>query len=386
MALTLGLTGMDPDTETELKAAFAEADARLGGHWQLVPEAEADHVVVDMDSMYGPMSWLRLHAAGKNVIGLSSAPRTQTEFRLGRPFDSHQVSTLLQHIARHEGDVGLSPRSPPAPGDAAAPSAEAAPTPSAEVVRKETGSAQAPHAGPTGVEVTATATAGMTPAPAPQDQLPEETVNAGQAAVPPPEPDPVPSPPEPPRDPVLADWLVPHALTHRVRYRRGAGPALLIDPTAGIWHGPALLKPIAGYCTGTVRSEDFDPLDDAQWAGESAAAGAAQPLSRLHWLAALHAGQGALLPGHDPAGRYLLTRWPQTEREYPRHFRIATAMMKGPATVAEIAEAGDMPAADVADFINASLATGYAEFVPEPPPAPIEPPKPGGLFGRLRNR
>src|SRR3546814_17942917 len=85
MSLTLGLTGMDPATETALKAAFTDANARIGSPWQLVPEAEAGHVMVDMDSMYGPMSWLRLHAAGKQVIGLTTAPRTQTEFRLGRP-------------------------------------------------------------------------------------------------------------------------------------------------------------------------------------------------------------------------------------------------------------------------------------------------------------
>src|SRR3546814_8331743 len=48
--------------------------------------------MVDMDSMYGPMSWLRLHAAGKQVIGLTTAQRTQTDFRLGRPFDSHSFS------------------------------------------------------------------------------------------------------------------------------------------------------------------------------------------------------------------------------------------------------------------------------------------------------
>ena len=75
MSLTFGLTGMDPATETSLKAAFTEANARLGGSWQLLPETQADYIVVDMDSMYGPMSWLRLHAAGKTVIGLTSAPR-----------------------------------------------------------------------------------------------------------------------------------------------------------------------------------------------------------------------------------------------------------------------------------------------------------------------
>ena len=58
MSLTIGLAGMDPATETALKAAFIEANERLGDRWQLLPETQADHIVVDMDSMYGPMSWL----------------------------------------------------------------------------------------------------------------------------------------------------------------------------------------------------------------------------------------------------------------------------------------------------------------------------------------
>src|SRR5690606_26032966 len=96
-------TGMDPATESALKATFSEANARLGGRWSLVSDADAGHVVVDMDSMYGPMSWLRLHAAGRQVIGLTSAPRTQTDYRLGRPFDTEQLVAVLTGIARTQG-------------------------------------------------------------------------------------------------------------------------------------------------------------------------------------------------------------------------------------------------------------------------------------------
>ena len=71
MALTLGLTGMDPATEASLKAAFDAVNARLGGVWEMRTDGTADHVIVDMDSMYGPMSWLRLHADRKIVIGLT---------------------------------------------------------------------------------------------------------------------------------------------------------------------------------------------------------------------------------------------------------------------------------------------------------------------------
>jgi hypothetical protein len=180
----------------------------------------------------------------------------------------------------------------------------------------------------------------------------------------------------------------PGALTGRVRYRRGDGPTLLIDTNAQTWHGPSALKLVAPAIAGTVEEDAFEPVDDDNWASEHAAAGESQPLQRLAWLAGLVSGQGALLPEHDAAGRFALTKWPQTEREYPKHFRIATAMMKGPATVSEIAEASSVPAADVADFINANLVTGFAENVPEPTPEPVDASKKssGGLLGRLRNR
>src|SRR3546814_9140484 len=91
---------------------------------------------------------------------------------------------------------------------------------------------------------------------------------------------------------------------------------------------PAALKSLAAGLKGTVQRTDFEDIDDAAWASESAKAGDAQPLQRLQWLDALVAGSGELLPGYDPDGSYKLNKWPQTEREYPRHFRIATAMMK----------------------------------------------------------
>ena len=172
-----------------------------------------------------------------------------------------------------------------------------------------------------------------------------------------------------------------------MRHRGADGTTLLIDPRAGVWHGPNALKAVSGCFDGVLAAGDFETLDDATWQREAAAAGAAQPLARLRWLGGLLAGKGALLPPHDASDRFQLNKWPQTEREYPRHFRIATQMMKGPATLAEIAEASGVPEADVADFINANLATGFAEAVVDAPPVVEEPVKArAGLLGRLRSR
>lgn len=376
MPLTLGLTGMDPDTEAVIKAAFSEANERAGGGWQLAPEGEADNVIVDMDSMYGPMSWLKLHGAGKKVIGLTTAQRTQTDFHLPKPCSVVALANVLQAIAAQRADQLAE--------DAVAavdePAAESQPQLTEAVSITDDAPAPGPEPAAATGEASGPVPSGMTPAPAPQDLLPEEAPEA-QA---PGEPTPAPAPPAPARDPVFSDWLAPGKLSGRLRYQRDGGPALFIDADARQYHGPAALKPLEGYFEGNVDAGDFTPVDETTWAAEAGKSGEAQPLVRLSWYGGLVEGRGALLPGFPADAEYRLTRWPQTEREFPRHFRIATAMMKGPATIAEIAEASGVPVADVADFVNANLATGFAERYVEPEPEPE--PSRSSLFDRLRGR
>ena len=420
-ALTLGFTGMDASTESELRQAFEQALPASGGGWQLVPDTHADYVVVDMDSMYGPMSWLRLHAAGKHVVGLTAAPRTQTPYRLGRPVGADELATLLRDI-RDAAGVPAEDTTASVPAAAAEPAV--------------------PPARPSG----------MTPSPVPMDQLPEErpaasiaselpanpeaitepaaladeppSVAVGQVLPAAPSIEPAASPPldatpptpaspsvEPaasaresapsasstPPAPVaaptparsaeprtLAEWLTSGRVRGRVRFAEG-GASVLIDPDQRQYFGPAALKATAPLFERDATLADFEPVSADVWSAQTAAFGAPQPLARLIWFGALLAGEGRLAGGYDASERFKLSKWPQTEREFPKHFRIATAMMKGPATIAELAEASSVPEADVADFVNASLATGFAEPHREPEPEP-EASKSGGLFGRLRGR
>lgn len=363
MALTLGTTGMDSSTQADVTTAFQAANAELGGQWSLVSDDNADYVVIDMDSLYGPMSWLRLHASGHKVIGLTSVERSQTDYRLMRPINASDFALLLSEIA----------------GDALAPEAAAAP-------------------------------AASTPAPQPSDQLPtaqalpQDKVEAKPAAAPvmasspiktiepevtpPAKPEPEPAPiVKLPKERTLSGWLSDKGLDRQVRLQRGDAPVLLIDRPSKTYYGPTTLKSLAACFEGNLLIEDFQTPAAATWEAEAAKLGEAQPLARLQWLGALLAGRGKLLPGNDPNGQYRLTKWPQTEREYPKHFRIATAMMKGPSTLDEVAAASGVERAEVADFINANLATGYAELalpaVPEPEPTAKAG---GGLFGRMRGR
>jgi hypothetical protein len=379
MALTLGTTGMDSATEAELRAAFQQSNATRGGRWQLVEEGQADYVVVDMDSMYGPMSWLRLHAAGKHVIGLTSAPRTQTDFRLERPISAAGMSLLLDQIA---GGGYVAPVGD-APAPAAVPSGMSASPVRQDQLPEEmpkrvpedlrAHGVQAPRL-PDSVEAGTLAPTSIAPPAAPAPAAPAPAAPAPVAAA-----------PAAPRERRLADWLADGELRGKLRYQKGTGPALLIDGDARTYHGPAALKPLAGYFEGPVTREQFAGVDEASFAREAAPLGAAQPLVRLQWYGGLLAGGGQLLPGFDPAARYKLGKWPQTEREFPKHFRIATAMMKGPATLDELASASGVGHDEVVDFVNANLATGFAEMVGDAPADPNEPQK-GGLFGRLRGK
>jgi len=123
MSLTFGTTGMDRATEAEVHAAFTTANNACGKRWSLVSESSADYIVVDMDSLYGPMSWLKLHGAGRKVIGLTSASRSKTPYRLPRPINANDLTALLTQIENEEAGIAVA-----APSEAAAHS-EAKPLP-----------------------------------------------------------------------------------------------------------------------------------------------------------------------------------------------------------------------------------------------------------------
>lgn len=394
MTLNIALSGMDNATETALRAAFSGANAQMGGRFALVAESDAEHVIVDMDSMYGPMSWLRLHAAGKQIVGLTSASRVQTHFRLGRPFDDHAMAAMLREIAATQ-DVA-----PDAPAgalptvasasvadmedaktaslQAPAPSLDAAPVVTSEPLDFNAPESSSPDLQDDGAQVPETTPAAPALPFTPTLKTPPE-----HAAEPEPEFE---SEPEHDRALPFATWIAAGVLRGRYRYRSDTGPTLWLDFDAQQYRGPSTLKPLTQYFGGAVARDALEQVDDATWNADALAASAPQPLSRLVWLGGLLAGDGTLAPGYDPGARYQLRKWPQTEREYPRHFRIATAMMKGPATLDEIVAASSLPAEEVIRFVNANLATGYAEPFVETPEPVEAPEKASGFFSRLRRR
>lgn len=346
----LALLGLDREEEAELGQMLAAVGSRLEPRWSVAPEADAEALLIDVDSMYGQMSWLRAQGGPRPIIALTSASRADADARLARPASPEGLQEALQAIAPKLG--------PAARAKADAPKADAP--------------------APTAVPAAAPAAAADPVAPAPARQA------APSAPSPAAEAPPAPAP-EPPRPLQLVDFLRGGRLPGAVRLR-GAEPPLVVDPTRRSYLGGAALKPLLPLAAGEITPERWEALTPHDYDRLKGELGGEQPLSRLQWLAGLGASHGRLLPELGSALRFKLSKYPTAEREFPKHIRIATSMLKQPATPEEIAQGSGQPVEDVVDFINACAAVDLieAEF-PAPAGEPAEAAK-GGLLGRLRLR
>ena len=351
--LSICFTGLSRQEEADIVSLFKQANTQRGGRWLATPETEARVLVIDMDSMYGQMSLMKALGTGKTLVALTSGGRADTDHVLARPVTVAGIEALLAAV---EAEIG---------GQAPASVSVAAAAPAAEVTPAAIAEPAAPA---TPVPVAVSEATPPAPAAAAAD-VPAPTTTAERAAM-------------PPARRTLADFLRPGALPGPSRLKRDDGPELVLDPGTQTWLGNGTLKPLMPYCGIALDAGDFTPVAEAELPALEKSLGGRHPFTRLAWLSALAGGGGALMPGYNPNDRFKLLKWPQTEREFPKHFRIATVMMKGPAPLTEIAEASGVGLDEVIDYVNASLAVGVAE--PDAAtPAPAEPAK-SGLLGRFR--
>ena len=68
---TLSFTGMDAADAAELESMFTRAASGRG--WSIAPESSAEVLVIDVDSIYGHMTWLRMHNSERTIVALSEA-------------------------------------------------------------------------------------------------------------------------------------------------------------------------------------------------------------------------------------------------------------------------------------------------------------------------
>lgn len=358
------LSGFSRTDEVGFSTLFKTAAARAGGRFELSAEAEADALIIDADSIYGQMGLMQAQASGKLLIAITAGSRADADHKLDSPVTEAALVSLLNRLSGEASRAAPLPPSAPPPGAtsaqpvrAAVAESKAAPAAS-NPSRLPAKAASAPEIPKATAQVAALAPAAI-PASAKPGAAPVETT----------------------RDRSLFELLQPGVLQQPVRLQRGTAPVLIIDPATRSYLGASTLKPYADYVKSTIRDSELKPVAAAELQRLEGELGAPQPIQRLLWLAALHAGEGQVI-GFEPGARFRLGKWPQIEREYPKHFRIATVMMKGPASVEEIAAASGASREEVCDLLNAYLTTGFAE----PEQAPVSTAETAGnsLLNRLR--
>lgn len=158
------------------------------------------------------------------------------------------------------------------------------------------------------------------------------------------------------------------------------GCELVIDPERGTYHfGSTLLAALTPLLQQPAAA--WQPVPDADVAAIRTAASPAQSLVRLRWYAGLIATPGVLDRRLATDAGFKLLRWSPTEREFPRHFRIARAMLCGFSGVAAISAAVGVPEPAVTDYVNASYAAG--NLAVEAVPADTSTPAPTSRTARL---
>lgn len=317
---TVSFSGFSREDAADAQAQFDQANARLRPAWRQVPEAEAHVLIIDMDSMYGHMGWLKAQGTGKITIGVTTNIRSEADHTLTRPLDAGGLFDVLIQIASR---LDQEPK----------PALESLITAADVIAARTTGqqpALSAMSARSTGQQPAFTGrTTGTQPA---------------MAAA--------------PRVSRLSDFLTPGRLAGPARLSREGAPDLALDPAREIYAGSATLKPLLPFLEAEVRDGEWTAISGDQFDQIAARSGGAQAYLRLLWLCGLYAGRGLLMPDFNPNARYKLSKWPQTEREYPKHFRIATVMMKGAAPLTDISDQSGASLGEVIDYVNAGLLTG----------------------------
>lgn len=258
-------------------------------------------------------------------------------------------------------------------------------TPSLEPTPAATG--DGPHTTAVGVEAWLSGTYASNATPAAAGSVPEPT-EAKAAAVEPAVEAPVAVPP-PEIGPVnAAEALVLEAFTDARKLTGADGAELIVDPVLKTYYSESTaLKPLAALLL--QPADRWVPIYTAAL-NATRAAYPAQPLERLRWYAGLIATPGILARRLHRDQRYKLRQWPETEREFPRHFRIARAMLKDAVDLDQIAHTAGVTHAEATDYVNACHAAARLDVTgPQasaPAPATGHPSRKGRLMARFDPR
>ena len=95
---TVHFTGMDGAEQQALNDLFQSANKSLGGGWHIDNESDAGILVVDVDSIYGHMTWLKVHNSGRTIVALTSHGDADADHVLNRPVSAEAIAALLQGL------------------------------------------------------------------------------------------------------------------------------------------------------------------------------------------------------------------------------------------------------------------------------------------------
>ena len=309
MTKHISLQGAEDEDVARLRELLNQSAAALQSDWKFYSGADADLLVIDIDTVYGHMDWLRVHNGNTPVAVFTEHSQfADADLILHKPLTSANLVDILNRVDpmvkdRHESEYTPDP---------------------------------------------------ITPSERPAAPAPRPVAKAVAPAV-------VQPPPAAPRERRLSDWLSNDALSFPARLSDDGASELVLDPANKMFYADGSLRALVPYCSRIVTHEQWQEVNPAELA-ELQAGGKAQPYARLLWLCHALGSNGQLTPGLDINAKYKLARWPQIEREFPKHFRIATVMLKQLATLTEIADLSGAQLTDVIDFTNAYNATGYIQI------------------------
>jgi hypothetical protein len=327
MSKRISLQGAADEDVARLRELLNRPSADLQSDWKFHAGADADLLVIDIDTVYGHMDWLRVHNGSTPVAVFTEHTQfADADLILHKPLTSANLVDILNRVDplindRHESEFTPDSVAP----DSIAPAPVAPKVPPAR------------FATPLRPSAPAKPVASVAAAP---------VVAAAPAA---------------PRERRLSDWLSDGALSAPARLSDDGVAELILDPANKIFFADGSLRALAAYCARVVTREQWQDVAPAKLS-ELQAGGKGQPYPRLLWLCHVLGSNGQLSSGLDVNAKYKLARWPQIEREFPKHFRIATVMLKQLATLTEIADLSGAPLTEVIDFTNAYNATGYIEI------------------------
>lgn len=376
--LSLGANGIAVSDMVYLRHAVSLAAPQLpfSMEWRVDAAAEsADVLLLDVDTIYGHVDWLRAQSTGRALIALTSRPNGSHDHELARDAEPAVIEALLRQF---ESQAHARPSGGKAESDSAsahAPDSTKAAAPQARTMELPVigAAAIAPRLAATRELPTLDA---ATVANAISDRTSSDAVPDEPAA-------PI-EPAAPPRDSMsLLEWLRDADGIQGVMALNIDDHELIVDRTCSIYYGPASLKPLLPLSQRSIARVSWQALDAGALSAHRL--GEAMPLARLLLLAGLGAFEGLLDGNLNAALPFRLPKWPQIEREFPRHMRIATALMKGPASVDELVTQTNLPYGEVADFLNGFVAAGFIEQVLPVAEPEVAPPAAGErLMGRLR--